>query len=330
MADRTDDGVAALTPLIFIHDAAIDDFVATLLLLGMPQYDLWGVVIANADCIPQAGIDVASRVAQFMGQPNLPIGLSAARGWNPFPWPYRGDCVRLAAIPSLAPFRSTVPTPPPSGDEVLAGLLYKASQAKTPVTILLTTGFTPLMAVLDQQPELEAAIGQVAWMGGALDVPGNLDPKTIDPSVANTTAEWNVFWDPFAADRALGRLRDVKVFPLDITNTASITAQLMAQLQRQGAAGDSFSQFAFEAYGLVSDEPFYDMWNVTSAVWLDAPQVYAAPETTALQVTQWGFEQGQLLRAPSGSKRPPQEAYLSFADRAGFYSYVAKGLARSS
>jgi len=52
-------------------------------------------------------------------------------------------------------------------------------------------------------------------------------------------------------------------------------------------------------------------------------------ETTALQVTSGASSRGDCS-APSGSKRPPQEAYLSFADRAGFYSYVAKGPAPSS
>src|SRR5688572_31008656 len=95
---------AAPQPLVFIHDAAIDDFVAALVLQAMPQVDLQGVVIANADCVPGPGMDVASQVNQFMGRPDLPLGLSSARGWNAFPWEYREDCIALAAIPSLAPF----------------------------------------------------------------------------------------------------------------------------------------------------------------------------------------------------------------------------------
>ncbi|MDP5278235.1 nucleoside hydrolase [Sphingomonas sp. DG1-23] len=321
--------VDTMTPLVFIHDAAIDDFVATLLIESMPQFDLKGVIIANADCVPQPGIEVASRVNQFMGRPDLPLGLSKARGWNPFPWPYRDDCIRLGGIPILAPFQSNVPTPPPSGDDLLAGMLEAAIETGTPLTVLLTTGFTPLTEVLAARPELAQGIGQIAWMGGALDVKGNLDPSTIDPTIANPHAEWNVFWDPFAADEALANLGEIAVFPLDITDTAAVTPALMATLQAQGAQY-SFSQFAFEAYGLVSDEPFYDMWNVTSTVWLDAPELYAAPRRTPLQVVQWGFEQGWLQPAPPGSGRPSHNVYLSFADQPGFYDYVTTRLARSA
>ena len=317
------------TPLVFIHDAAIDDFVATLLIEAMPQFDLKGVIIANADCVPQPGIDVASRVNQFLGKPDLPLGLSKARGWNPFPWPYRDDCIRLGNIPILDPFNSLVPTPPPSGDDLLAGMLQTAIDTGTPLTVLLTTGFTPLTEVLTADPGLAQGIGQIAWMGGALDVKGNLDPSTIDPAVANAHAEWNVFWDPFAADEALATFGEIAVFPLDITDTAAITKEFMATLQAQGAE-HSFSQFAYEAYGLVSDEPFYDMWNVTSTVWLDAPELYSAPRQTPLEVVQWGFEQGWLQPAPPMSERPSHNVYLRFADQPGFYDYVTTRLARSA
>ena len=89
-------------PVLFIHDAAIDDFIATMLLVAMPNVDLKGIVIANADCVPQPGIEAASRLQQFIGRPDIPLALSEARGWNPFPWKYREDSVRFGKLPILA------------------------------------------------------------------------------------------------------------------------------------------------------------------------------------------------------------------------------------
>jgi purine nucleosidase len=316
-------------PLVFIHDAAIDDFVATLLIEAMPGYDLKGVVIVNADCVPLPGLEVAARVNAFMGRPDLPVGLSDARGWNPFPWEYRSDCLRLAQIPSLAPFAANLPSPPPSGDELLERILDEAKAAGTPLTVLLTTGFTALTQVLARRPELLGSVGQVAWMGGALKVGGNLDPATIPPQVANPYAEWNVFWDPFAADDALGLLPGIAVFPLDITDTAKVAKTMTDKLLSQ-AAEHSFSQFAYEAYSLVSNEPFYDMWNVATTVWLDAPKLYSKPQTTALEVVRWGGDQGWMKAAPAAGRRPQHDVYLTFADLPGFYDYVTNGLARSA
>lgn len=326
--DDARSGTAGPEPLIFIHDAAIDDFVATLLIEAMPDYALKGVVIVNADCIAEPGIEVAARVNAFMGRPDLPLGLSAARGYNAFPWDYRSDCVRLAGIDCLKPFRADLPTPPPDGDVLLAGLLEQAIAAGEKLTILLTTGFTTLTDLLAARPELAAGLGRIAWMGGALDVKGNLDPKTVPRSVANAHAEWNVFWDPFAAERGLATLPPIAVFPLDITDDSKITPAFMAKLAAQ-AEEWSFSRFAFEAYTLVSDEPFYDMWDVTAAVWLDAPQLFAAPETTPLEVVQWGFEQGWMRRA-GGGRRPAHDVYLRLAGDEAFYDYLTQRLARSA
>ncbi len=314
-------------PVLFIHDAAIDDFIATLLLVAMPNVDLKGIVIADADCIPQPGIDAANRLQQFMGRPDIPLALSESRGWNPFPWPYRGDCVSFGELPILKPYRSTVPTPPPSGDALVAAMLEQAVRTGDRLTVLLTTGFTPLTNVLRARPELIAGIDRVVWMGGAINVQGNLDPTTINPVVANKHAEWNVFWDPFAAQDGLEMFSGIHDFPLDITNDAPISKEFMARLQAQGKTC-SFSQLAYEAYGLVAAEPFYDMWDVCATVFLARPDLYAPPQQMKLEVVQWGFEQG-WLRQTSTAKHT-QNVYLSFSNRNGFYDYVAAQLARSA
>lgn len=321
-------GAGGPESLVFIHDAAIDDFVATLLIEAMPDVALKGVVIVNADCIAEPGIEVAARVNAFMGRPDLPLGLSAARGYNAFPWEYRSDCVRLGEIDCLKPYQADLPTPPPDGDALLAQLLEEAIAAGEKLSVLLTTGFTTLTDLLAARPELAQGVGRIAWMGGALDADGNLDPKTVPASIANKHAEWNVFWDPFAADRGLAELPAMAVFPLDITDDSKITAAFMATLEAQ-AEQWSFSRFAWEAYTLVSDEPFYDMWDVTAALWFDAPQLFAAPETTALRVVQWGFEQGWMQRAEC-SARPAHDVYLRLAEAQAFYDYLTERLARSA
>ena len=314
-------------PVLFIHDAAIDDFIATLLLVAMPNIDLKGIIIADADCIPQPGIDAANRLQQFMGRPDIPLALSESRGWNPFPWPYRGDCVSFGELPILKPYRSTVPTPPPSGDKLVAKLLEQAVATGNKLTVLLTTGFTPLTDIIRVRPELCAGIDRVVWMGGAINVPGNLDPSTISKAVANKHAEWNVFWDPFAAQYGLDLVSDIHDFPLDITNSVPISKPFMARLHAQGKQY-SFSQLAFDAYSLVSAEPFYDMWDVCTTVFLARPDLYAPPQKMKLEVVQWGFEQG-WLRQSSGAKNT-QNVYLSFSNLDGFYDYVASQLARSA
>jgi purine nucleosidase len=314
-------------PVLFIHDAALDDYVATMLLVAMPQVELKGIVIANADCVPGPGISGASRLQQFIGRPDIPLALSEACGWNPFPWSYREECISFDELPILAPYRSTVPTPPPSGNQLIARLLEEAVSTGNRLIVLLTTGFTPLTNVLKAKPELAAGVGRVVWMGGAIDVPGNLDPTTIPPVIANKHAEWNVFWDPFAAQDALNLFSGICDFPLDITNSVPISKELLARLKLQGQKY-SFSQLAYETYALVADAAYYDMWDTCTAVFLARPDLYAPPEAMKLGVVQWGYEQGWLHRSKEAQNS--QFVFKNFANLPGFYDYVAAQLARSS
>jgi len=313
--------------VLFIHDAAIDDFVATMLLVSMPGVDLRGIVIASADCVPAGGMDAASRLQQFIGRPDIPLALSEARGWNPFPWQYRGDCVAFVSKTDLASCTSTVSTPPPSGNALIESLLESAVASAEPLTILLTTAFTPLTDVVRARPHLAAGIEQIVWMGGAINVAGNLDPSTLTPGVANTHAEWNVFWDPFAVHDALQMFEGIHIFPLDITNSVPLAKPFLQTLQNQ-AATCRFSKLASEGYALVSSYPFYDAWDVCATVWLARPDLYAPAQDLRLEVEQWGSNQGWLKESTTAARQ--QHVHLSLANVQGLYDYVAAQLARSS
>ncbi|MBV9878968.1 MAG: nucleoside hydrolase [Gemmatirosa sp.] len=313
------------TSVVLVHDGAVDEFISTMLLVAMPGVTLEGVVVVNADCIAEPAMDAASKLQQFLGRPEVPLALSRARGWNPFPWPYREDCIKFGQIPSLAPYQSTVTWPPPSGEELLTRLLREAVAAKRRVTVLITCPLTPLTDVVSAEPALLAGIEQIIWMGGAIHVAGNLDPTTISPAVANKCAEWNAFWDPFAVDAAFRMFDGMRVFPLDITNDTPLTPEFMAALQQQGQTY-RWSQLAYEGYSLVSAEPFYDMWDVTATCLLTRPDLFAPPHSASLAIQTWGFDQGCISSSSATAHHTPrrhvQELYLAFADKPGFYDYV--------
>ena len=90
--------------VIFNHDAAIDEFMAALLLTTMENIDFRGSVIMNADCLYNYAMQAQWRIQQYLGidQDKYPITLSQARQWNPFPWSYRGDCIKENEIDCLS------------------------------------------------------------------------------------------------------------------------------------------------------------------------------------------------------------------------------------
>lgn len=69
----------------FVQDAAIDEYICTMLLTLMPGIDLVGVIIVNADCLAEPAMQAASKLQQFLRRKDVPVALSRARGWNAFP-----------------------------------------------------------------------------------------------------------------------------------------------------------------------------------------------------------------------------------------------------
>ncbi len=126
-------------------------------------------------------------------------------------------------------------------------------------------------------------------------------------------------------ERAFALFAGIRIFPLDITNNTPLSADFMNALQAQGKQF-AYSQLAYEAYSLVSGEPFYDMWDVTATCWLTNPGLYQAASPTPLEIETWGFNQGWIR--PAGPSRKTQDVFLSFADKPAFYSYVL-GLLRA-
>ena len=71
--------------VVFLQDAAIDEYICTMLLTLMPGIDLVGVIIVNADCLAEPAMQAASKLQQFLRRKDVPVALSRARGWNAFP-----------------------------------------------------------------------------------------------------------------------------------------------------------------------------------------------------------------------------------------------------
>ena len=319
--------------VILVQDAAIDEYMSQVLLTTMPA-NLLGVCIVNADCIDTAAMQAAWKINDYVGATAMPLGLSGARGWNAFPWSYRGDCIKQAKIAALADIPENSDWPPyPDGDALLEAMLGGCEPG---VTVLVTCPFTPLANVLKRKPALKQKIGQIVWMGGAIGVPGNLDPNTVPNPPWNACAEWNAFWDPASVDWIFRHTTcPIILFPLDITDQAKITTEFMARLDAQSQAGMRYSMLAYQSYGLVSDQPFYDMWDVVTTCWLvnDQHRFFEPPTTMKLAIdAELNATQGCITPRKKGRGGREVQVVLNFAGDGGrqrFYDYVAGQFNRS-
>lgn len=322
------------TPVIFIHDAAIDEYMATVLLTTMEHIDFRGIVIVDADCIAGPAMDVADKILKYIKREHIPLTLSSVRGWNAFPWLYREDCIKQGQIETLKKIepRSQWPWYPskaeleklssqgkelskeelefklmtdypqawyPSGDEFLHNQLKDAVKNKEPITMLVSCPLTPLKNLLENKPHLKEGISHLIWMGGAVDfIDGNLDPATLPAELANPFAEWNAFWDPVAVDWIFKNTGfPITMFPLNVTNQAKITNDFLERLAVQARHHD-YSRLAFQSYMLVSWETFYDMWDVVTTTYLAKPGIFEPPTPMKLECVTEGFLQGTIWEKP--------------------------------
>ncbi|HXH90771.1 MAG TPA: nucleoside hydrolase [Thermoanaerobaculia bacterium] len=309
--------------VILVHDAAIDEYMSQVLLTTMPGINLLGAVIVNADCIDSQAMQTAWQIMSYIGRTDIPMGLSSARGWNPFPWSYRSDCTRESEINCLKSFPPNPAWPPfPDGDALLQSLMEKAAGK---VTLLVTCPFTPIMNLLQKSPALNAKIEQIIWMGGAIHVGGNLDPATVPTPPWNKCAEWNAFWDAVSVEWVFKNTTcPIIQFPLDMTNRATIATSFMETLAVQAHNGSRYSELAFESYMLVTYETFYDMWDVVTTCWLTSPKFFEPPKTMHLTIdTALNNTQACIKQAPGGRE---VQVVLNFSKdgQQAFYDYVAK------
>ncbi len=89
-------------------------------------------------------------------------------------------------------------------------------------------------------------------MGGAVDVPGNVGASGV--GINNTTAEWNIYVDPYAANIVLQSSAPIALVPLDATNHVPLTAKFYNRLKSNHTSPEA--TFVFDV--LTQQKAFID------------------------------------------------------------------------
>ena len=298
------------------HDGGVDDYLALLLLLTMEHIQPIGLVVTPADCYIQPAVSVTRKILDFVGRSDIPVAESTVRGINPFPTLYRRDSFIVDNLPILnEPEEIQTPVLTQSGQEFMVRVLLEAPE---PVTLLVTGPLTTVASALDLDEGIEAKIKQIIWMGGAINVPGNIAPD-IEPG-QDGSAEWNVYWDPLAAYRVWQTKIPIVLCPLDITNTVPVTTEFVRQLTKQRRY--PLSDFAGQCYALVTTQDYY-FWDVLATAYLAHPEFYELRDWETVIVTS-GKSQGRTQVKPGG--RAIQA--INKVNKEHYYAYILQQWAR--
>jgi purine nucleosidase len=277
------------------HDGALEDFTALLLLLTFPEVDLLGVTVTPANCLAEPGVSVTRKILDFAGRCQVTTAAGVLEGVNPFPLAWRTDSLKADELPVLN--RLTEVRAPLDGrpaHEFMAAILHEAAE---PLTLLELGPLTNLAWCLENYPDLEKKISEVVFMGGALQVHGNV--KRGD---AYTQAEWNVYWDPPAARRVWDSNIPITIFPLDATNQVPITSEFCREFGRQ--YDHPFSALAGTLWAMsfgtleTTDLPYF-CWDSLTTSYLHRLDLFEFREVRTEIICE-GDKAGQIHAADGG------------------------------
>ncbi len=298
------------------HDGGVDDYLATMLLMTMDQIELLGVIVTPADCYVQPAVSATRKILDLMSGSHIPVAESQVRGINPFPYLYRRDSFVVDHLPILNQ-NDTIRTPlvAESGEDFMVQVLREAPK---PVTLMVTGPLTTVATALKIAPEIETKIAKIVWMGGALNVPGNVE-KNWEPG-QDGSAEWNVYWDAISAAQVWQTQIEIIMCPLDITNNVPVTSEFVQKIGRQRHY--PISDLAGQCYALVIPQDYY-AWDVLATAYLGNPDAYQLREWETEIITS-GSSQGRTKVVSGGRKIYAMDQ----VDKEWFYSYILQQWSR--
>ena len=302
----------AKTPVLIDTDVDIDDWMAILYLLLHPDADVVGITVTGAGAAHLSfGVKNALGLAALAGKPQTPVAAGAKA-----PLLY-SNCFTYAI---RQPIDTTYNVPLPANPNPPAGnatdfLVRTLITAPEPITVLAIGGGTNLGALLRDQPKLASKIARVVMMGGAINVPGNVN--VVDNSYSNTVAEWNVFLDPLGAKILFEAGIAIDLVPLDASNFVPINLPFYDRLQqRHTTPAAAFIYQVFTAdIGFVQSRDFF-AWDPLAATILmdDSIGTFEDLRLTVVQeLDEEDDHSAQLVQTPDGA--PIRTALRADADR---------------
>jgi pyrimidine-specific ribonucleoside hydrolase len=294
----TGDGSAASTsaqdepiPLVVDTDLASDDIVAIASLAVDPRVDLLAVSVSGTGEVTcPRGAEIATALLLELGRPDVPVACGVSdplSGDRQFPadWREAADNAWDLQLPDV-----TMPDDVPDAVTLMAAELADAGR---PVTVLTLGPLTDVAELLTEQPDTIATITRVVVMGGAVDVPGNVE---LDGAAATSVAEWNFYVDPRAADIVVASGAPVTLVALDATNGVPVTDGALELL----AANDVTSATAVARHLFERYPPPY-LWDPLAAIAVTDPDLLPSREVT-LDVLTEGEDAGRTIERADGAK----------------------------
>jgi inosine-uridine nucleoside N-ribohydrolase len=282
---------AAGLPLVIDTDLAADDLVALSYVTSLPEVDLLAVTVSGTGEVRcPRGADVARGLLARMGRDEVRVACGSSTpvaGSRTFPEPWRDSADNAYGL------LLEVVTPPadqPTAAELLADAITSSPQ---PVVLLTLGPLTNVAEAIANDPGLLTNVARIVVMGGAVDVPGNVQP---DGAAEPLAVEWNLYVDPAAAAAVIGSGTPVTLVGLDATNHVPVTEDLIDRL----AANDT-TDATRRVLQLFEVHPPPYLWDPLAAIAATDPALVPT-HAAEITVVSEGDDAGRTVASTGGSR----------------------------
>jgi len=229
-------------PVLIDCDPGRDDAVALMLALGSPELEVLGITTVAGNVPLDKTTPNALRVLEFLGREDIPVAAGADR---PFVRPLY-TAPHVHGTSGLAGFDLPEPRTAPVEAHAVDFLAGRLLEAPGPVTLIALGPLMNVALLLALRPDAAERIERMVVMQGAIGL-GN----------STTSAEFNTYVDPEAAQRVFSSGIDLTMVGLDVTDEAFLGHERVEGFRACGRVGETVATFLGRDLERRRDEPGY-------------------------------------------------------------------------
>lgn len=277
----------------------VDDGLAIALGLLHPKCELLGLTIVAGNVIHEEGLANALRLLEIAGRTEVPVVPGATRPLTRDPSRIREwmGARRRQAVDRFWDLSAlSAPTLSPAKGRAAEFIADAVRARPGEVTVVAIGPCTNVATALLIDPAVANALAEIVVMGGAIGVPGLLNPAV----------EFNVGYDPESVAVVLASGAPVTLVPLDVTTRTILTPRDLERIAGVGTplhtflatTGRPWQRFAMEARGLPG---FWLHDPLALAYALDPTILKVTPMHVAIELA-GELTAGQLLGYPVSTR----------------------------
>lgn len=299
----------------FNHDGNVDDLVSLLLLLQMPEVNLLGVGVTDADGYVDPAASASRKIIDRFGHSGrkpADVAKSNSRAKHQFPDDWRLSAFSFDDFPLLNE-HGNQPQTALAAQPGHLDMVEKLQASSERVTLVMTGPLTDLARALEVEPTIVDKIEKLYWMGGALGSKGNVAAPGADD-----TMEWNAYWDAEAVKKVWDSSIEIVMVGLDSTDQVPLTPELRLRWasQRKYPALDLIGQ----GYSLVHSfeaNSIYYLWDVLTSLCSEYPELVESKQVKTDVITT-GLSEGRTYETETGR----EVTFITSVDAAAFYDKI--------